>query len=202
MFDTTALDFCMKTRCNLILKLNNYTLPSVFHVISKSVKRSSWTLLLHCTPVDWERFWNLEGSYINSDWLIEHQAHWLTTGCFWKKIHQLFSELHMGHILLEKSTKYLNGHSNQDISFWCREQIHGTIQVPVLPGNVNVPSKLCARMRAQMSWDEHTQETWSVHKFSFRKYFLHIFHTIRSKYKWVLVKCCTQKILCRRYTRL
>ena len=30
----------------------------------------------------------------------------------------------------------------------------------------------------------------------FEKMFLHIFHTCRSKYRWVLVKCCTKEILC------
>jgi len=33
----------------------------------------------------------------------------------------------------------------------------------------NVPSKLCACARAHSSWDERTQETWSVQKFSFKK---------------------------------
>jgi len=51
----------------------------------------------------------------------------------------------------------------------------------------------CARVRARhMSWDK---KTWSAHKFSF-KMFLHIFHTCRYKYRLVLVRCCTQEIVC------
>jgi len=40
------------------------------------------------------------------------------------------------------------------------------------------------------------KKTWSAHKFSFKKCFLHIYHTCRSIYRRVLVKCCTQEFCC------
>jgi len=60
----------------------------------------------------------------------------------------------------------------------------------------NVPSKLCACARAHSSWNEHTQENLNSHICSFNKCVLHIFHIRHSKFRWVLVKCCTKQILC------
>jgi len=51
----------------------------------------------------------------------------------------------------------------------------------------NVPSK---------PWDERTQENQEHTKMFPPKMFLHICHTLHSKHRWILVKCCTQEILC------
>ena len=52
-------------------------------------------------------------------------------------------------------------------------------------------------MRVHSSCETSAHKTtWSVHKCSFQKCFLHIFHTRRSKYRRVLVKCCTKEIVC------
>jgi len=52
----------------------------------------------------------------------------------------------------------------------------------------------CAR--AHEPWDERTQENLKRTQIFLPKMFLHIFHTHRYKYIWVLVKCCTKEILC------
>jgi len=56
----------------------------------------------------------------------------------------------------------------------------------------------CARVRAHTSRETSThKKTWNAHKILLPKLYLHtiLFHTRRSKYRWVLVKCCTKEIL-------
>ena len=54
----------------------------------------------------------------------------------------------------------------------------------------------CAHVRTHTSRETSAhKKTWSTHKRSLQKCFLHIFHTRRSKYRWVPVKCCTNEIL-------
>ena len=53
----------------------------------------------------------------------------------------------------------------------------------------------CVRMLSGREISAH-KKTWSEHKFPFITGFLCIFHSCRSKYRRVLVKCCTQEMLC------
>ena len=58
----------------------------------------------------------------------------------------------------------------------------------------NVPSKLCvcACMNTGCQMSAH-KKTWSAHEFSFKMIFLHIFHTCRSRYRWVLLNVAHRK---------
>ena len=69
--------------------------------------------------------------------------------------------------------------------FMCRNRI-----------KLNVPSKQYACARTHKPWDERIQENFECTFIIFlSKMFLHIFHTRRSKFIRVLVKCCTKEIL-------
>jgi len=64
-----------------------------------------------------------------------------------------------------------------------------------------VPSKLRARERTQAVRQAHTRKL-GAHINVPSKNVLHIFHTRRSKYRRVLVKCCIKEILCADFEKL
>ena len=73
-----------------------------------------------------------------------------------------------------------------------RELLVGPVEMPHLL-MFNVSSKLCMCACKLKPWDEHTRENLEHTQMFFPEMFLHIFHTCHSKYRWVMVNCCTQK---------
>jgi len=63
----------------------------------------------------------------------------------------------------------------------------------------------CARVRMHTGREKSARKKtggwwWTkklgAHYISFEKCFLHIFLTPHSKFRWVMIKCCTKEILC------
>ena len=69
----------------------------------------------------------------------------------------------------------------------------GSTRRPMFPLSCAVC--MCARTQA-MRWANTRKLGTHTNECSFKKRFLHIFHTCCSKPRWVLVKCFTEKIVC------
>jgi len=59
---------------------------------------------------------------------------------------------------------------------------------------INVPSKLCAS--TQVMRRAQTRKLGSAHKMFLPEMFLHMYLTLRSTYRLIVVKCCTKEISC------
>ena len=65
-----------------------------------------------------------------------------------------------------------------------------------LSGLVAIFPLRCARVHTGREMSAH-KKSWSAHKFSFKECFcIHFINVVLNINRWVLVKCCTQEILC------